>query len=101
MKFKSGTYDLQAIRKSGENDEFKEDESYSHLNSKRIASGKDFDENTGKLKKPDSVVLLDETAAGSLLILKNFLVGNECGGFTTQKKSSASIYYLNVTTRGK
>jgi len=67
MKFKSGTYyDLQAVlQKSGENDEFKAD--LTHLNSKRIANGKDFDENTGKLKKPDSVVLLDEDAAGLLV----------------------------------
>ncbi len=67
MKFKSGTYyDLQAVlQKTGENDEFKAD--LTHLNSKRIATGKDFDENTGNLKKPDSVVLLDETAAGSLV----------------------------------
>ncbi|MCR9132925.1 MAG: type I DNA topoisomerase [bacterium] len=67
MKFKSGTYyDLQAVlQKSGENDEFKAD--LSHVNGKRIASGKDFDENTGKLKKPDSVVLLDEEAADSLV----------------------------------
>lgn len=67
MKFKSGTYyDLQAVlQKTGENDEFKAD--LSHVNGKRIASGKDFDENTGKLKKPDSVVLLDEEAADSLV----------------------------------
>ena len=67
MKFKSGTYyDLQAVlQKSGEHDEFKAD--LTHLNSKRIASGKDFDENTGKLKKPDSVVLLHEEVASSLV----------------------------------
>lgn len=67
MKFRSGTYyDLQAVlQKEGENDEFKAD--LSHVNNKRVASGKDFDENTGKLKKPDSVVLLDEDTAGSLV----------------------------------
>ncbi len=67
MKFRSGTYyDLQAVlQKSGENDEFKAD--LTHLNEKRIASGKDFDENTGKLKKPDSVVLLDEEKASALV----------------------------------
>ncbi len=67
MKFRSGTYyDLQAaLQKSGENDEFKAD--LTHLNEKRIASGKDFDENTGKLKKPDSVVLLDEEKASALV----------------------------------
>ncbi|RNC83995.1 MAG: type I DNA topoisomerase [Balneola sp.] len=67
MKFRSGTYyDLQAmLQKSGENDEFKAD--LTHLNGTRIASGKDFDENTGKLKKPDSVVLLDEDKASTLV----------------------------------
>ena len=51
MKFRSGTYyDLQAVlQKAGENDEFKAD--LTHVNDKRVASGKDFDENTGKLKK--------------------------------------------------
>lgn len=67
MKFKSGTYyDLQAVlQKSGENDEFKAD--LTHVGGKRVASGKDFDENTGKLKKPDSVVLLDEEASSNLV----------------------------------
>lgn len=67
MKFKSGTYyDLQAVlQKAGEHDLFKAD--LTHLNGKRIANGKDFDENTGKLKKPDSVVLLDEEASSKLV----------------------------------
>lgn len=67
MKFKSATYyDLQAVlQKKGEHDEFKAD--LTHLNGKRLASGKDFDENTGKLKKPDSVVLLDEAASKKLV----------------------------------
>lgn len=67
MKFRSGTYyDLSAVlQKSGENDEFNAD--LTHLNEKRLASGKDFDENTGKLKKPDSVVLLDEAKSKDLV----------------------------------
>ena len=67
MKFRSGTYyDLSAmLQKNGENDEFKAD--LTHLNDKRLASGKDFDENTGKLKKPDSVVLLDEAKSKDLV----------------------------------
>ncbi len=67
MKFKSGTYyDLSAVlQKKGENDKFNAD--LTHLNDKRLASGKDFDENTGKLKKPDSVVLLDEATAKDLV----------------------------------
>ncbi len=67
MKFKSATYyDLKAqLHKEGENDQFEAD--LTHLNEKRLASGKDFDENTGKLKKPDSVVLLDEEKASALV----------------------------------
>ncbi len=67
MKFRSGTYyDLSAVlQKTGENDEFNAD--LTHLNDKRLASGKDFDENTGKLKKPDSVVLLDEEKSADLV----------------------------------
>ena len=38
-----------------------------HVDSKRVASGKDFDENTGQLKKPGSVVLLDEAGADALV----------------------------------
>ncbi|WP_020403880.1 type I DNA topoisomerase [Gracilimonas tropica] len=67
MKFKSATYyDLKAqLHKEG--DEYKFDADLTHLNEKRLASGKDFDENTGKLKKPKSVVLLDEDKASSLV----------------------------------
>lgn len=67
MKFRSATYyDLQAqLHKEGENDQFKAD--LTHLNETRLASGKDFDEHTGKLKKPDSVVLLDENKAKALV----------------------------------
>lgn len=67
MKFKSGIYyDLQAqLQKVGDKYKFKAD--LTHVDSKRIAGGKDFDENTGKLKKPDSVVLLDEAEAKKLV----------------------------------
>lgn len=67
MKFRSGTYyDLQAlVQKVGDDYDFKAD--LTHLDAKRIASGKDFDENTGKLKKPDTVVLLDEKASKALV----------------------------------
>ncbi len=66
MKFKSGTYyDLKAtLTKTDDTNKF--DAVLSHVDGKRLASGKDFDENTGKLKKPDSVVLLDEEKAGNL-----------------------------------
>ena len=67
MKFRKGTYyDLQAmVQKEGDQSQFKAD--LTHVDSKRVASGKDFDENTGKLKKPGSVILLDETQADSLV----------------------------------
>lgn len=61
MKFRSGTYfDLKArlSKENAKNQAFSGD--LTHLNGKRLASGKDFDESTGKLKKPDSVVLLDK-----------------------------------------
>jgi len=71
MKFRSGTYfDLKATV-SKEKDSHKFNADLSHLNGKRLASGKDFDENTGKLKKPDSVVLLDEKAAADLRDMLN------------------------------
>ncbi|MGM0745023.1 type I DNA topoisomerase [Rhodohalobacter sp.] len=59
MKFRSATYfDLKAqlSKEDDKKNSFQGDLTY--LNGKRLASGKDFDENTGKLKKPDSVVLL-------------------------------------------
>src|SRR6056297_1701168 len=66
MKFKSGTYfDLKAsVSKQKDKNRIQAD--LSHLDGKRLASGKDFDENTGKLKKPDSVVLLDASKADAL-----------------------------------
>lgn len=66
MKFRSGTYyDLKAqLNKKNEKESFPA--VLTHLGGKRIASGKDFDENTGKLKKPDSVELLDEKKAEDL-----------------------------------
>jgi DNA topoisomerase-1 len=71
MRFKSGTYfDLKASV-SKEKDKHKFNADLSHLDGKRLASGKDFDENTGKLKKPDSVVLLDEKKSIDLRDLLN------------------------------
>ncbi|MDX1672283.1 MAG: type I DNA topoisomerase [Balneolaceae bacterium] len=66
MKFRSARYwDLKAkLSKEDDKDIFEAD--LSHLNDKRLASGKDFDEHTGKLKKPDSVVLLDDKKASQL-----------------------------------
>ena len=71
MKFRSGTYfDLKASL-SKQKDKHRFNADLSHLNDKRLATGKDFNENTGKLKKPDSVVLLDAEKAGNLRDLLN------------------------------
>jgi len=66
MKFHSARYwDLKAkLHKLNEKDIFEAD--LTHLDGKRLASGKDFDENTGKLKKPKKVVLLDDKSAAKL-----------------------------------
>lgn len=66
MKFHSARYwDLKAqLHKQDDDYIFEAD--LTHLDGKRLASGKDFDENTGKLKKPDSVVLLDDKKASEL-----------------------------------
>lgn len=66
MRFRSGTYcDLKAVlHPAGRKTMF--DAEMSELNGKRLASGKDFDENTGKLKKPDAVELLNLEQAEAL-----------------------------------
>jgi DNA topoisomerase-1 len=66
MKFHSARYwDLKAkLHKKDDKELFEAD--LTHLDGKRLASGKDFDENTGKLKKPKSVVLLDDKKASQL-----------------------------------
>lgn len=67
MKFKSARYwDLKAEIAKAQGDTTKFPADLTHLNGKRLASGKDFDENTGKLKKPDSVVLLMDEDANQL-----------------------------------
>lgn len=66
MKFRSARYwDLKA-QLHKEKDDYIFEADLTHLDGKRLASGKDFDENTGKLKKPDSVVLLDDKKATQL-----------------------------------
>jgi len=65
MRFKSATYyDLSAQLEKATGTKF--DSKLTHINDKRLASGKDFDEHTGKLKKPKSVVLLDDEKASKL-----------------------------------
>ncbi len=66
MRFKKGRYwDLTAyLNKQEQKKRFQADLAY--VDGKRLATGKDFDENTGKLKKPDAVELLDDEKAKSL-----------------------------------
>lgn len=66
MKFRSARYwDLKAkLHKLDQEHIFEAD--LTHLDGKRLASGKDFNENTGKLKKPKKVVLLDDKSASEL-----------------------------------
>ncbi len=66
MAFKSGTYwDLEATLKSRDGQAFLVQ--LATVGGKRIASGKDFDENTGKVKAGTDVLLLDETKARELV----------------------------------
>ncbi len=66
MKFRSARYwDLKARLHKLEDDHLFEAD-LTHLDGKRLASGKDFNEHTGKLKKPNSVVLLDDKKASQL-----------------------------------
>jgi len=66
MRFRSGSYwDLKAhLLPNGAKTTFTAD--LTELNGKRLATGKDFDEGTGKLSKPQNVVLLDEAKASAL-----------------------------------
>ncbi len=66
MRFRSGSYwDLKAhVLTASSKTPFTAE--LSELNGKRLATGKDFDESTGKLAKPQQVVLLDESKAVAL-----------------------------------
>ncbi len=63
IAFKSSEYwDLKAVfAKTDKSGEFEAE--LTHVGSKRVASGKDFHPNTGKLEDPDKVVLLDEKSS--------------------------------------
>ncbi len=76
MRFRSGSYwDLKAVLApaAGHENAAPNDSApvtfeaeMTHLDDKRLASGKDFNESTGKLKKPDKVVLLGKEEATGL-----------------------------------
>lgn len=97
MRFRSGTYyDLKAqLSKKGDSTKFKAD--LSHVNGKRLASGKDFDENTGKLKKPDSVLLLDEEKAVKLRDLLNKADWSVTNIDVNQQKRNPSAPFITST----
>src|SRR5690606_15751609 len=82
MAFKSGTYwDLKALLapQAGDADGGTFDGQLVSLDGTRIASGKDFDENTGKIPAGKNVLLLEETQARSLaqaLTGQSFRVSN-------------------------
>jgi len=66
LAFKSGSYwDLKSTLETNTGAQF--DATLATVGGQRVASGKDFDENTGKLKPDANVALLDETAARQLL----------------------------------
>ncbi|MFN9717883.1 MAG: type I DNA topoisomerase, partial [Planctomycetota bacterium] len=65
MKFRSGTFwDLKAMLSAGSGGSF--EAVLATLGGRRIASGRDFDEHTGKLKDGADVLLLQEAQARSL-----------------------------------
>ncbi|HMO18240.1 MAG TPA: type I DNA topoisomerase [Oligoflexia bacterium] len=66
IKFRSADYwDIKAeCLKSDSRESFEAE--LTHLSDTRIASGKDFDPDTGKLKSSDKVVLLDEKTTNEL-----------------------------------
>ena len=67
MRFRNAKYyDLEARLSHSERTSETFHSQMVRLNGKRLASGKDFDENTGKLKKPDSVELLDEKKSAAV-----------------------------------
>ncbi|QDT99180.1 type I DNA topoisomerase [Gimesia aquarii] len=66
LAFRSGTYwDLKALLKTSDGAEF--ESMLSAVGGKKVASGKDFDESTGKLKADADVLLLNEQQADELL----------------------------------
>jgi len=66
IRFKSGTYwDLKARLKT-KTSSIEFEAGMTHLDGKRLATGKDFDEATGKLKKSSGAIILDQKDAGRL-----------------------------------
>ena len=97
MRFRSATYyDLKAhLAKQDDSSKFSAD--LSHINGKRLASGKDFNENTGKLKKPDGVVLLDEEKAIKLRDLLNKATWKVSKVDVSRQKRNPSAPFITST----
>ncbi|MBN8551023.1 MAG: type I DNA topoisomerase, partial [Deltaproteobacteria bacterium] len=66
-----------------------------HVNGKRVASGKDFDSATGKLLADADVVFLDEKAAGQL---REKLASSEAKIFSIEEKPYTTRPYAPFTT---
>ena len=66
-RFRSADYwDLKALFEAASDKTLPFEGLLTHVDGKRVASGRDFDETTGKLNAKDSIILLDEAAAQSL-----------------------------------
>ncbi len=78
IKFKSASYwDLKALLKTT-NDPQNFEADLTHVDGKRVASGKDFDPDTGNLKASDDIILISKERANKLrdsLKLKTPVVG--------------------------
>ncbi len=59
-------WDLKATFQAASDPNLPFEAELSHIGQKRVATGRDFDPDTGKLFKKDDVVLLDEAAASKL-----------------------------------
>ena len=66
-RFRSADYwDLKALFEASSDKTLPFEGLLTHVDGKRVASGRDFDETTGKLNEKDSIILLDEAAAQRL-----------------------------------
>jgi DNA topoisomerase-1 len=66
-RFRSADYwDLKATFEAASDRTLPFEGLLTHVDGKRVASGRDFDEATGKLNEKDSIILLDEAAAQRL-----------------------------------